>query len=224
MVSLSKEAANSRIAKNIASLFSDVTDITIINLGVGIPTQVAGYITNENVFVQAENGMLGVGPIATGDEIHPELINAGRQPVKETPGCAFFDSCTSFGMIRGGHIDATVLGAFEVDQHGNVANWIIPNGKMLGVGGAMDLVVGAKKVIIAMMHTSKGKSKLLKECTLPITGYGEADVLVTELAMFFFENGSIVLKAIAPEVDVDYIRSVTEFDFVISDDLKIMEA
>ncbi|MDF2502510.1 MAG: butyryl-CoA:acetate CoA transferase [Anaerosporomusa subterranea] len=210
MVTIDKDIANSRIAKNIAALFNDVEEITILNLGVGIPTQVANYITNDNVFIQAENGMLGVGPIAVGDEIHPQLINAGRQPVKETPGCAFFDSSTSFGMIRGGHIDATVIGAFEVDQHGNVANWIIPNGKMLGVGGAMDLVVGAKKVIIALMHTSKGKSKLLKECTLPITGFGEVDVVVTELAMFFFENGKIILKAIAPEVDVDYVRSVTE--------------
>lgn len=224
MVTLEKEVANCRIAKNIAALFNDVEDITILNLGVGIPTQVANYIINDNVFIQAENGMLGVGPIAVGDEIHLELINAGRQPVKETPGCAFFDSSTSFGMIRGGHIDATVIGAFEVDQHGNVANWIIPNGKMLGVGGAMDLVVGAKKVVIAMMHTSKGKSKLLKECTLPITGFGEVDVVVTELAMFFFEKGRIILKAIAPEADVDYVRSVTEFSFVVSDDLKTMEA
>jgi len=223
MLNLSKEAAQSRIAKNIANLFNDAKDITFINLGVGIPTQVASDITKENVVVQAENGMWGVGPIAVGDEIHPELINAGRQPVKETPGCSYFDSSTSFGMIRGGHIDATVLGAFEVDRHGNVANWIIPDGKMLGVGGAMDLVVGAKKVIIAMMHTSKGKPKLLKECTLPITGYGEVDVVVTELAMFFFENGRIILKAIAPEVDLDYVRSVTEFDFDVSDDLKIME-
>jgi 3-oxoacid CoA-transferase B subunit len=224
MVTIDKDIANSRIAKNIAALFNDVEEITILNLGVGIPTQVANYITNDNVFIQAENGMLGVGPIAVGDEIHPQLINAGRQPVKETPGCAFFDSSTSFGMIRGGHIDATVIGAFEVDQHGNVANWIIPNGKMLGVGGAMDLVVGAKKVIIALMHTSKGKSKLLKECTLPITGFGEVDVVVTELAMFFFENGKIILKAIAPEVDVDYVRSVTEFEFTVSADIKVMEA
>jgi 3-oxoacid CoA-transferase B subunit len=224
MVTIDKDTSSSRIAKNIATLFNDVEEITILNLGVGIPTQVANYITNDNVFIQAENGMLGVGPIAVGDEIHPQLINAGRQPVKETPGCAFFDSSTSFGMIRGGHIDATVIGAFEVDQHGNVANWIIPNGKMLGVGGAMDLVVGAKKVIIALMHTSKGKSKLLKECTLPITGFGEVDVVVTELAMFFFENGKIILKAIAPEVDVDYVRSVTEFEFTVSADLKVMEA
>lgn len=222
MVTIDKDIANARIAKNIASLFNDVDDIFILNLGVGIPTQVANYITNDNVFIQAENGMLGVGPIAVGDEIHPQLINAGRQPVKETPGCAFFDSPTSFGMIRGGHIDATVLGAFEVDQHGNVANWIIPNGKMLGVGGAMDLVVGANKVVIAMMHTSKGVSKLLNQCTLPITGHGEVDVVVTELAMIFFENGKRILKAIAPEVDVDYVRNITEFSFEVSPELKTM--
>lgn len=224
MLTIEKEVANSRIAKNIASLFNDAQDITIINLGIGIPTQVSNYITNDNIFVHTENGMLGVGTIAVGDEIHPELINAGRQPVKETQGCAYFDSVDSFGMIRGGHIDATVLGAFEVDQQGNVANWIIPNGKMLGVGGAMDLVVGANKVIIAMMHTSKGKSKLLKACKLPITGFSEVDVVVTELAMFFFEKGKIILRAIAPEVDVEFVRSVTEFEFEVIDDLKVMEA
>lgn len=222
MITISKEDASSRIAKNIASLFNDVEDITVLNLGVGIPTQVSNYVTNENVFIQAENGMVGVGPIAEGDEIHPELINAGRQPVKETLGCAFLDSSASFGIIRGGHVDATVIGAFEVDKHGNVANWIIPNGKMLGVGGAMDLVVGAKKVIIAMMHTSKGKPKLIKECTLPITGYGEVDIVVTELGMFFFESGKVILKAIAPEVELDYVKSVTDFEFKVSDDLKVM--
>lgn len=222
MVMIEKEIANARIAKNIATLFNNADDTFILNLGVGIPTQVANFINNDNVFIQAENGMLGVGPIAEGDKIHPQLINAGRQPVMQTPGCAFFDSPTSFGMIRGGHIDATVLGAFEVDQHGNVANWIIPNGKMLGVGGAMDLVVGAKKVVIAMMHTSKGATKLLKDCTLPITGYGEVDVVVTELAMIFFEHGKRILKALAPEVNVDYVRSVTEFDFEVSPDLTTM--
>nr|WP_312580122.1 CoA-transferase [Sedimentibacter sp.] len=222
MVNISKEDASSRIAKNIAALFNDAEDITVLNLGVGIPTQVSNYITNENVYIQAENGMVGVGPIAEGDDIHPELINAGRQPVKETPGCSFLDSSASFGIIRGGHVDATVIGAFEVDQQGNVANWIIPNGKMLGVGGAMDLVVGAKTVIIAMIHTSKGRPKLIKECTLPITGYGEVDIVVTELGMFFFENSKVILKAIAPEIDVDYLKSVTSLDFEVSDDLKIM--
>ena len=142
--------------------------------------------------------------------------------ITELPKTAYFDSATSFGMIRGGHIDATVLGAFEVDQHGNIANWIIPNGKMLGVGGAMDLVAGANKVVVAMMHTSKGVSKLLNQCKLPITGYGEVDVVVTALAMIFFENGRRILKAIAPEVDVEYVRSVTEFSFEVSPDLKVM--
>ncbi len=222
MINISKEDASARIAKNIAALFNQAQDITIVNLGIGIPTEVANFIDNDNVFLQAENGMLGVGPIAVGDEIHPQLINAGRQPVKETPGCVFFDSCTSFGMIRGGHIDATVLGAFEVDQHGNVANWIIPNGRMLGVGGAMDLVTGAKKVIIAMVHTSKGQPKLIKECTLPITGHGEVDIVVTELAMFFFENKKIILKYIAPEIDVEYLKSLTEFPFAVSSELKTM--
>ncbi len=224
MINLTKEQITSRIAKNIASLFDDKDDIFVLNLGVGMPTSVAGYVTNENVFIQAENGLVGVGPIATGDDIHPQLINAGRQPVTETLGCAYIDSSTSFGMIRGGHVDATVIGAFEVDKHANVANWIIPNGKMLGVGGAMDLVTGAKMVIIAMTHTSKGKPKLIQECTLPITGFGEVDVLVTEMAMFFFEGGRIILKAIAPEIDLAYLRSVTDVEFEVSDDLKIMIA
>lgn len=221
---IDKNVAKARIAKNIAALFNETKDILIINLGVGVPTMVTNYINNENVFVQAENGMLGVGPIAEGDEIDPQIINAGRQPVKKTPGCSFFDSVTSFGMVRGGHIDATVLGAFEVDQAGNVANWIIPNGKMFGVGGAMDLVVGAKKVIIAMTHTSKGKPKLIKKCTLPITGAAEVDVVVTELGIFFFENGKVILKKIAPEIDINYLRSVTELDFEVADNLEKMLA
>lgn len=222
MITIDKEVANKRIAKNIAALFNDVDSITILNLGVGIPTLVANYISNDNVFIQAENGMLGVGAIATGDDIDPQLINAGRQPVKQTPGCSYFDSSTSFGMIRGGHIDATVLGAFEVDEAGNIANWIIPDGKMLGVGGAMDLVVGARRVIVAMMHTSKGAPKLIKQCTLPITGFGEVDIVVTELAIFYFDKGKVTLKAIAPEVSVEDIRRGTGFDFTVSDELKTM--
>jgi Acyl CoA:acetate/3-ketoacid CoA transferase, beta subunit len=224
MIAIDKDVAGRRIAKNIATLFNDAGEVTFLNLGVGIPTQVANYITSDKVFIQAENGMLGVGAIAVGEEIHPQLINAGRQPVKQTPGCAFFDSAESFAMIRGGHIDATVLGAFQVDQDGNVANWIIPGGKMLGVGGAMDLVAGAQKVVIAMLHTNKGTPKLVKRCSLPVTGYGEVDVVVTELAMFFFEKGRILLKAIAPEADVEYIRTVTELAFEVADDLKLLEA
>lgn len=224
MVAIDREQAEMRIAKNIAALFNSVDNIMIINLGIGIPTQVSNYITNDNVFLHTENGMLGVGPIAVGNEIHPQLINAGRQPVKETPGCVFFDSSMSFGMIRGGHIDATVLGAFEVDQHGNVANWIIPGGKRLGVGGAMDLVAGANKVIIAMTHTSKGEPKLLKECKLPITGYGRVNLVVTEMAMIAFENGKRILQAMAPDVSVEDIRDATDFDFEVSPELKTMIA
>lgn len=223
MITLSKEATSERIAKNIANLFNFKEDTTILNLGVGIPTMVSNYVENENIYIQAENGMLGVGPIATKDEEHPQLINAGRQPVKETKGCSYFDSATSFGMIRGGHVDATVIGAFEVDEEGNVANWIIPNGKQLGVGGAMDLVTGAKEVIIAMRHTDKdGNSKILKKCTLPITGYAEVDVIVTEYAMFYFEDGQLVLKAIAPEVTVEEVKGITEASFRVDDNLKTL--
>lgn len=222
MIDISKDDAIIRIAKNIASLFDEVKDTTILNLGVGIPTNVSNFINNPNVFIQAENGMLGAGGIAEGDEIHPDLINAGRQPVLETEGCCYFDSSTSFSMIRGGHLDATVLGAFEVDQKANVANWIIPNGKMLGVGGAMDLVVGAKQVIVAMIHTGKKGLKLVKNCSLPITGHGAVDVIVTELGMFFYNDSKFTLKAIAPEIDLNYIKERTGFDYEVATDLKQM--
>lgn len=224
MLNLTKDEIHARIAKNIAALFNITEKPLIINLGVGMPTLVTNYINNDRIFVQAENGMLGVGAIAEGDDIHPQRINASRQPVKETPGCSFFDSASSFGMIRGGHIDATVLGAFEVDQNANVANWIVPNGKMLGVGGAMDLVSGAKQVIIAMTHTSKGKPKLIKKCTLPITGIGEVDIAVTELGMFRFKDGKVILEKIAPEINLEYIRSVTELDYEVSPALTNLEA
>lgn len=223
MYSFSKDLASERIAKNIANLFNGKENTTILNLGVGIPTLVSNYVNNDNIFIQAENGMLGVGPVAIGDQIHPQLINAGRQPVTETTGCSFFDSTTSFGMIRGGHVDATVIGAFEVDEEANVANWIIPNGKMLGVGGAMDLVAGANNVIIAMRHTDKdGNSKLIKKCTLPVTGYGEVDFVVTEYAIFKFDDNKMVLKAIAPEISVEELKEITEAKYSVADDLKTM--
>jgi 3-oxoacid CoA-transferase B subunit len=220
---LSKEDLAARIAKNIAALVDDdATEPFVLNLGVGMPTQVATYVTNPNIYIQAENGMMGVGPLANEKEAHPMLCNAGRQPVLETPGCSYMDSASSFGMIRGGHVDATVLGAFEVDQDGNIANWIIPNGKQLGVGGAMDLVAGANKVIVAMSHTNKGKIKLIKKCTLPITGLGEVDVVVTEIGIFSFENGKVILKKIAPEVTVEDVKSVTDIFFTVAPDLEKM--
>lgn len=222
MIELNKEECSARIAKNVAALVNNVDRTYIMNLGVGIPTQVSNYITNDNVFIEAENGMLGVGPIAVGDQIHPQLINAGRQPVCQTAGCAFLDSVDSFAIIRGGHVNATVLGAFEVDEQANVSNWIIPGGKQLGVGGAMDLVSGAETVIIAMTHTNRGKTKLVRHCTLPVTGLGEADIIVTEMAVFFFENGGWVLKKLAPDVTLDELKMVTEFSFTVAADLKPM--
>jgi len=217
--------AKERIAKVIADYFNQQAEnrTLFINLGVGIPTLVANYINSKNIFIQAENGMLGVGPEAKGDRRDSNLINAGRTPVTETPGCSYFDSSISFGMIRGGHIDSTVIGAFEVDENGNIANWIIPNGKQLGVGGAMDLVSGARQVIVAMQHTTKnGKPKIVKKCSLPITGIGEADMIVTEYAVFVRENGKLVLEQIAPEITIDILSCITEADFKVSENLKIM--
>ncbi len=224
MVELSKEAIGARIAKNIAALVDELAgeDTFVLNLGVGIPTQVAEYVQNDNVFIQAENGMIGVGPLAKPEEVHPMLCNAGRQPVTETPGCSYLDSSASFGLIRGGYVDATVLGAFEVDKAGNIANWIIPNGKQLGVGGAMDLVAGANRVIVAMTHLSKGKPKLIDTCTLPLTGVGEVDYVVTECCMLRRENGRYELFGLAPEMTVDELRAVTGFAFDVSPDCRPM--
>ena len=225
MIIIDEEVAKNRIAKRIAKEFQSEDQTLFINTGIGIPTMVPAFVNTDSVVVQAENGILGVGPLAVGDEADNQLINAGRQLITETLGCCYFDSSTSFGMIRGGHIDATIIGAFEVDQHGNVANWIIPNGKQLGVGGAMDLVAGANRVIIAMQHTSRnGESKVKKECTLPVTGYGEVDLLVTEFAVFVFEGGKMILKEIAPDITMEELLSVTEGEFMVDPELKLMEA
>src|SRR5450830_62369 len=207
MKTILEQEAKERIASVIARHFDSKAQNgrLFINLGVGIPTMVANYVTSPNIYVQAENGMLGVGCAAPEGQMDHDLINAGRTCVTETPGCVYMDSAASFGMIRGGHVDATVIGAFEVDQKGNIANWIIPNGKQLGVGGAMDLVTGAREVVIAMQHTSKnGKPKLVKQCTLTITGIGEANMIVTEYAVFVFDKGRLIL---------DELRAITDADF-----------
>lgn len=225
MQAILEQQAKERITSVIARYFDRKAQNgrLFINLGVGIPTMVANYVTSPSIYVQAENGMLGVGCAAPEGQMDHDLINAGRTCVTETPGCVYMDSAASFGMIRGGHVDATVIGAFEVDQKGNIANWIIPNGKQLGVGGAMDLVTGAREVVIAMQHTSKnGKPKLVKQCTLPITGIGEADMVVTEYAVFVFEDGRLVLKEIAPEITVDELRGITDAEFDVSADLHPM--
>ena len=220
---LSKEETAARIAKNVAAMIDRQAEKTfVLNLGVGIPTQGATYVTNENVYIHAENGMVGVGPLATPEQVHPMLINAGRQPVTETPGCAYLDSSLSFGMIRGGYVDATVLGAFEVDQDANVSNWIVPNGKQLGVGGAMDLVAGAKQVIIAMTHTSKGKAKLIPHCTLPITSPGAVKYVVTEYGIFDFCGGKVTLTAMAPDITLDELKSITALEYEVAENLQTM--
>ena len=222
MRQLSKEEKQARIAKNVAAIIDRDDFYSVINLGVGIPTLAADYITRKGVYVLAENGMLGVGPAAPVGQAHPDLSNASRQPVLETRGCVYCDSAMAFGMIRGGHVDATVLGAFEVDEGGDVANWIIPGGKQLGVGGAMDLVSGARRVIIAMTHTSGTGSKLVKRCTLPITAKGKVDLVVTELGMFAFERGGVLLKKIAPGLTLEELRAVTDLDFTPCKELETM--
>lgn len=221
---IEEEVAKQRIARRIAAEFKSAGTRMVLNLGVGIPTMVADYVNNPHIYIQAENGMLGVGPLAREGEGDWQLINAGRQLVTQTQGCCFFDSSMSFGMIRGGHVDATVLGAFEVDEQANVANWIIPNGKQLGVGGAMDLVSGANRVIVAIQHQDKkGGSKLKKRCALPITGFHEADLIVTEYAVFAYEAGGLVLQEIAPEVTLEAVREMTEAAYTVSPGVKTME-
>lgn len=223
MKMLSREEATRRIAENIADLFNHTEETLVVNLGVGIPNNVADYITNDNVFIHGENGMLGVGRLAQENEALPNLINSGRQPVVETKGCSYFDSSTAFGMIRGGYIEAAVLGAFEVDGKANVANWIIPGGKMLGVGGAMDLVNGANTLIIAMRQTDRdGKSKLVKECSLPLTGVGRVKYIFTEWAVFNFIDHTWVLIKKADDICDEELASITEFDYEVSEDLKAM--
>jgi len=226
MFTMDENEARIRIAKRVALDLDQLgkdKDI-IINLGVGLPTLIGDYTTSDRIFLQAENGMIGCGPLAKPGEEDPQLINAGRQRITESTGCSYISSDMSFGMIRGGHVEATVLGAFEVDEKGNVANWIIPKGKMLGVGGGMDLVSGARRVYIAMTHaTKKGEAKIIPQCKLPVTGYGEVDVVVTEYGLFRFHNGKMTLEEIAPEITLEELKSVTTAEYVVSPDLKPMQ-
>lgn len=222
MIELSKEAKSAVIAKNVAAILDEMCDGPMaVNLGIGIPLQTVQYLSNDNIFVHTENGMIGVGPLAFGTDVHPDLCNAGRQSVKETLGCAYTDAAESFGMIRGGHIDVAVLGAFEVDGDATIANWIIPGGKMLGVGGAMDLVSGAKIVIVAMTHAGKDGSKLPPKCRLPITGY-LVNYVVTENCVLHFVNGCWVIEKIYPGLSVEEVQQMTGFRLGVSEDLTQM--
>ena len=209
------------IAKRVAK---ELKDGDIVNLGIGLPTMVANYIPEGvNIFLQSENGFIGLGPAPEAGKEDKHIVNAGGQPVTILPGGAFFDSATSFGIIRGGHVDVTVLGALQVDEEGNLANWMIPGKMVPGMGGAMDLVVGAKKVIIAMEHTQKGSPKILNKCTLPLTAAKQVDMIITEMGVMEVTDKGIVLKEINPEYTVEEVQAATEAKLIIADDLKPME-
>ncbi|WP_341301383.1 3-oxoacid CoA-transferase subunit B [Lysinibacillus sp. FSL H8-0500] len=199
------------IAKRAAK---EVQDGQIINLGIGIPTLVAKYVDNDNVYFHTENGMLGVIGVDE-EDIDPNVVNAGKMPVGEAIGSSFFDSAQSFGMIRGGHVDVAILGVLQVDEQARIANWAVPGKNIIGVGGAMDLLIGAQKVIVTMTHTAKnGKSKILKDCTYPITSTRSVDTIITELAVFNYVNGQLHLVELMPEATLAQVEANTEAHFV----------
>jgi acetate CoA/acetoacetate CoA-transferase beta subunit len=187
----------------------------LVNLGIGIPTMVPEFIDAKNIFFQSENGLIGTGAVPEAGMIEPLLTDAAGKPISALPGASTFDSALSFGLIRGGHLDVAVIGALQVDAHGRVANWTIPGKMVPGMGGAMDLAHGAKRVIVAMQHTGGGKSKVLRECTLPITSVRSVDLIVTELAVISVADGHLALLERAPGVTVDQIRGNTEAELFI---------
>ncbi|KES18126.1 3-oxoacid CoA-transferase subunit B [Gilliamella apicola] len=210
---MDKEQLQNYIASRVAK---ELSDGDIVNLGIGLPTRVANFIPeNIEVILQSENGFLGLGPTPTADNYDPSIINAGGQPVTILPGGCFFDSATSFGIIRGGHIDVSVLGALQVDEKGNIANYMIPGKMVPGMGGAMDLVTGAKKVIVAMEHTAKGAHKILKECSLPLTAVNAVDLIITEMGVIKVTAEGLKLIEINPEYTVEDIKAATEASLII---------
>jgi acetate CoA/acetoacetate CoA-transferase beta subunit len=199
-------------------------DGDVVNLGIGLPTLVPNYLPADiTITLQSENGFLGLGPL-TGAPL-PNLVNAGGQPCGMVPGGAFFDSAMSFAIIRGGHVDVTVLGGLQVDQEGSLANWMVPGKMVPGMGGAMDLVSGARTVIVAMEHATRdGGAKILKRCTLPLTAAGKVTAIITEMAVFRFIKGVLTLTETAPGVTVEAIRARTEADFKVSADCREMQS
>lgn len=209
------------IARRVAK---ELHDGDVVNLGIGLPTMVANYIPEDiEITLQSENGFLGMGPVPEPGKEDPYLVNAGGLHVTINPGGVFFDSAESFAIIRGGHVDATVLGALEVDEKGNLANWMVPGKMVPGMGGAMDLVTGAKKVIVAMNHTAKGKHKILKQCTLPLTAVHAVDLIITEMGVMEVTDKGLLLKEINPDYTVEQVQEATGATIIVSENLKNIE-
>lgn len=218
---LTEEQIKIRIAKRAAA---ELSDGMIVNLGVGIPTLVANYIGNKKVYLQSENGLMGVGPYPDVETEDPNLINAGRKRVSLISGGSYFDSAEAFAQIRGSHIDCTIIGGLQVSQSGDLANWLVPGKAVLGVGGAMDLVVGVPKVIVATQHiTKKGGAKIVPVCTLPLTAEGVVSMVITEYVVFRIEDGQMILEEITNDITLAQIQEITTADYRIGKDFIVRE-